>query len=56
MPDMNDLANLMKYDAEKDAMVYHAEIDVLINGQVFTVGIDLLSDENGMGIYAYSFK
>lgn len=56
MPDMDDLMNLMKYDAATNTMSYHAEVQILINGEPFLIGLDLLSDEAGMGISGYSIK
>lgn len=56
MPDMDDLMNLMKYDAATNTMTYHAEVQILINGEPFLIGLDLLSDESGMGISGYSVE
>lgn len=56
MPNMEDLMNLMKYDPETNTMSYHAEIHILINGRPIIVGIDLLSDDAGMGIVGYEIK
>ena len=56
MPSIEDLVSMIQYNEELGGNTYQTELEILIDGVAFTIGLSLLSDENGMGIYDYTLK